>query len=265
MIFFTKPKCDSNFFNCTVWKLLTLRHSIQSPTSYYVTRKICRWAGVWWILGISHWQLREKTCVEDGQILRFGRFTLEESLLNPKLRGFEFEKCHPGQVQLHLVLQVRKDDTELEAISVLNPDHTNVVKFYEWFDYMGQTWLTLEMLDSNVMEWGWNPLPPKKIQPIRYCSTDLLLIDMENFNPNLLSQIKKLSLFVFLQLLVAVDALNTAHWHQTTQLYVCQQTGPALQSQTYRLWPSHSSLQSQARDGSPARGYRCLHHARLLN
>lgn len=58
----------------------------------------------------------------------------------------------------------------LEAISVLNPDHTNVVKFFERFDYMGQTCLAFEMLESSlydlVHERDWNPLSLNEIRPI---------------------------------------------------------------------------------------------------
>lgn len=58
----------------------------------------------------------------------------------------------------------------LEIISVLNPDHTNVVKFFERFEHMGQTCLAFEMLDRNLYELlqerDWKPLSLKEIRPI---------------------------------------------------------------------------------------------------
>ncbi|TMS15591.1 Homeodomain-interacting protein kinase 1 [Larimichthys crocea] len=44
---------------------------------------------------------------------------------------------------IHDIEGTEKELSMLEHISVLNPDHTNVVKFFEWFDHMGQTCLAV--------------------------------------------------------------------------------------------------------------------------
>ncbi|XP_050925346.1 homeodomain-interacting protein kinase 1-like [Lates calcarifer] len=58
----------------------------------------------------------------------------------------------------------------LKVISVLNSDHTNVVKFFERFEYMGQTCLAFEMLDRSLYELlqerNWKPLSLNEIRPI---------------------------------------------------------------------------------------------------
>lgn len=58
----------------------------------------------------------------------------------------------------------------LEIIRVLNPDHTNVVKFFERFEHMGQTCLVFEILDRSLYELlqerEWKPLSPNEIWPI---------------------------------------------------------------------------------------------------
>lgn len=55
----------------------------------------------------------------------------------------------------------------LEVISVLNPDHSNVVKFFERFDHLGQTCLAFEKLDQELyqlmQERDWVPLSLKEI------------------------------------------------------------------------------------------------------
>ncbi|XP_031732804.1 homeodomain-interacting protein kinase 1-like [Anarrhichthys ocellatus] len=63
-----------------------------------------------------------------------------------------------------------KEVSILEVISVLNPDHTNVVKFFERFEHMGQTCLAFEMLDRSLYdllyERDWKPLALKEIRII---------------------------------------------------------------------------------------------------
>ncbi|KAK9537931.1 hypothetical protein VZT92_005503 [Zoarces viviparus] len=60
-----------------------------------------------------------------------------------------------------------KEVSILEVISVLNPDHTNMVKFFERFEHMGQTCLAFEMLDRSLYdllyERDWKPLALNKI------------------------------------------------------------------------------------------------------
>ncbi|KAK9528772.1 hypothetical protein VZT92_012917 [Zoarces viviparus] len=60
-----------------------------------------------------------------------------------------------------------KEVSILEVISVLNPDHNNVVKFFERFEHMGQTCLAFEMLDRSLYdllcERDWKPLALKQI------------------------------------------------------------------------------------------------------
>ncbi|XP_074510855.1 homeodomain-interacting protein kinase 1-like [Sebastes fasciatus] len=90
-------------------------------------------------------------------------------------------KCRNMATKETVAVKILKKDTDfiqdpekevsmLEAISVLNPDHTNVVKFFERFDYMGQTCLAFEMLESSlydlVHERDWNPLSLNEIRPI---------------------------------------------------------------------------------------------------
>ena len=58
----------------------------------------------------------------------------------------------------------------LEVISVLNPDHINVVRLFELFEHMGQTCLAFEMLDGCLydllQERDMKPLSLNKIWPI---------------------------------------------------------------------------------------------------
>ncbi|XP_044067098.1 homeodomain-interacting protein kinase 2-like isoform X2 [Siniperca chuatsi] len=69
-------------------------------------------------------------------------------------------------MQMPLVHQV----SMLEVISVLNPDHTNVVKFFERFEHMGLTCLAFEMLDRSLYELlqerDWKPLSLNEIRPV---------------------------------------------------------------------------------------------------
>lgn len=58
----------------------------------------------------------------------------------------------------------------LELISKLNPAENNLVKFFEQFEYMGQTCLVFEMLDNDLYdlleERQCNPVHLKEIRPI---------------------------------------------------------------------------------------------------
>ncbi|XP_056241328.1 homeodomain-interacting protein kinase 1-like [Seriola aureovittata] len=58
----------------------------------------------------------------------------------------------------------------LKVISVLNPDHINVVKFFERFEYMGQDCLAFEMLDVSLYDLfevrNWKSLSLREIRPI---------------------------------------------------------------------------------------------------
>lgn len=57
----------------------------------------------------------------------------------------------------------------LEALQVLNPDHTNIIKFFEWFEHMGHICISFEMLDWSLydlfQEQDWKPLSLNEIQP----------------------------------------------------------------------------------------------------
>lgn len=118
----------------------------------------------------------------------------------------------------------------LEIIAVLNPDCSNMVKFYEWFKHMGRTSLSFEMLDGNLL-----PHTNGRLcldQAMYRCFieiwnqfSDLLLISdqIPKMNPNpkpctaahgklnprlVLSRL-------FLQLLVALDALRDVSFLHT--------------------------------------------------
>ena len=58
----------------------------------------------------------------------------------------------------------------LEAISVLDPDHYNVVRFYEKFEYRNHSFLAFEMLDMDLFDFmeshQWTPLRLHEIRPI---------------------------------------------------------------------------------------------------
>lgn len=60
----------------------------------------------------------------------------------------------------------------LKVIGVLNPDHTNLIRFYEKFDYLGNPCLVFEMLDMNIYELlqerDWKPLPVREIRPLAH-------------------------------------------------------------------------------------------------
>lgn len=58
----------------------------------------------------------------------------------------------------------------LKTIRALNPDCTNMVKFFEQFQHMGHTCLVFEMLHMSLydllLERDWKPLSLKEIRPI---------------------------------------------------------------------------------------------------
>lgn len=66
----------------------------------------------------------------------------------------------------------------LKLISSLNPDHTNMVKFFEQFQHKGKLCLAFEMLDVSLYDFlrerKWQPLPVSKIRPIAHqvCNQD---------------------------------------------------------------------------------------------
>uniref|UniRef100_A0A8P4GAA3 Protein kinase domain-containing protein n=1 Tax=Dicentrarchus labrax TaxID=13489 RepID=A0A8P4GAA3_DICLA len=68
------------------------------------------------------------------------------------------------------IQDTEKEMSMLEIIRVLNPDRTNVVKFFESFEHMGLTCLAFEMLDGSLydllLEREWKPLSLNKIRPI---------------------------------------------------------------------------------------------------
>lgn len=51
-------------------------------------------------------------------------------------------RCHVFSLQMSI----------LKRIGILNPDCINVVKFFEQFEYMGQTCLVFEMLDRSLYD-----------------------------------------------------------------------------------------------------------------
>ncbi|KAI4803275.1 hypothetical protein KUCAC02_006826 [Chaenocephalus aceratus] len=65
------------------------------------------------------------------------------------------------------IKDIEKEVSMLKVISVLNPDHSNVVKFFERFDHLGQTCLAFEKLDQDLyqlmQERDWVPLALKEI------------------------------------------------------------------------------------------------------
>lgn len=58
----------------------------------------------------------------------------------------------------------------LELIRKLTPNCKNLVKFFEHFEYTGQTFLVFEMLDGDlcdlIRERGYEPLALEEIRPI---------------------------------------------------------------------------------------------------
>lgn len=92
----------------------------------------------------------------------------------------------------------------LNVIGILNSDHTNIVTFFERFEYMGQICLAFEMLDGHLYQLleqrGWKPMAINEIRPIAkqacscdqcimesiiFCSAYLILVSEEIPKPNL--------------------------------------------------------------------------------
>ncbi|XP_029962559.1 homeodomain-interacting protein kinase 1-like [Salarias fasciatus] len=68
------------------------------------------------------------------------------------------------------VLKKEREKDDDETIGVLNPDVTNLVKFFECFTHLGHTCLVFEMLDISLYhllkEREWKPMCPSEIRPI---------------------------------------------------------------------------------------------------
>ncbi|KAI9532731.1 hypothetical protein NQZ68_029297 [Dissostichus eleginoides] len=90
-------------------------------------------------------------------------------------------RCRNLATQETVAVKILKKDTDylqdterevamMEVISVLNPDHSNMVKFFEQFEHLGQTCLAFEMLDKclyqMMLERYWIPLSLKEILTI---------------------------------------------------------------------------------------------------
>lgn len=150
----------------------------------------------------------------------------------------------------------------LKAVGVLNPDLTNMVKFFEQFEHMGHTCLVFEMLDTSLydllLERDWKPLSLKQIRPIAKQVLLYFLFSMSANSQSYAAAHDKIQNNVSRCFVPAAvggagcpeGSRYPAHRHQTGQHYVCECAGPAPQGQINRLWRCHSSLQSPARDGS---------------
>ncbi|XP_075906593.1 homeodomain-interacting protein kinase 3-like isoform X2 [Nelusetta ayraudi] len=88
-------------------------------------------------------------------------------------------RCQNLQTKEEVAVKILKPDSAedikeevamLELISKLNPAENNLVKFFEQFEYMGQTCLVFEMLDNDLYdlleERQCNPVHLKEIRPI---------------------------------------------------------------------------------------------------
>ncbi|XP_034074382.1 homeodomain-interacting protein kinase 1-like [Gymnodraco acuticeps] len=90
-------------------------------------------------------------------------------------------RCRNRATQETVAVKILKKDTDylqdterevamMEVISVLNPDHSNMVKFFEQFEHLGQTCLAFEMLDKCLyqimLERFWIPLSLNEILTI---------------------------------------------------------------------------------------------------
>lgn len=70
----------------------------------------------------------------------------------------------------------------LKLIGVLNPDHTNLVRFLEQFVHMGKLCLVFERLDMSLYDLlqnrNWQPLDLRDIRPLAHqvCISHLSLI-----------------------------------------------------------------------------------------
>ncbi|XP_051940348.1 homeodomain-interacting protein kinase 2-like [Hippocampus zosterae] len=142
----------------------------------------------------SHDSVLLITCnVQTGQILNSGSSPYTVLEFVGKGRFGKVAKClKKSTMDTVAVKIIKKDaffirDTEkelamLKMVSDLNPDHANIIKFFERFEYMGHTCLVFEMLDCHLFD---------------------LLIG-RNWEPMSLSEIRS----VAKQLLMALDALK---------------------------------------------------------
>ena len=88
---------------------------------------------------------------------------------------FSFEQIRHNEVlMLVSIIQLLSSSCPqvsiLKAISVLNPDLCNLVKFFERFEHMGCTCLSFEMLDRNLYDLlegrQHKPMFPNAIRPV---------------------------------------------------------------------------------------------------
>ncbi|KAF0036673.1 hypothetical protein F2P81_011985 [Scophthalmus maximus] len=102
-------------------------------------------------------------------------------------------KCKNLSTDEIVALKIKKDiayvqDKEkevfmLNVIGILNSDHTNIVTFFERFEYMGQICLAFEMLDGHLYQLleqrGWKPMAINEIRPIakQACSCDQCIME----------------------------------------------------------------------------------------
>lgn len=160
----------------------------------------------------------------------------------------------------------------LELISKLNPDENNLVKFFEQFEYMGQTCLVFEMLDNDLYdlleERQCNPVHLKEIRPIAQQVWDIVVVwNFPNFTAIVLTTATEND-FCFMssiQLLVALNALSTIGVLHTdikpdNVMFVNSQIQPLrIKLIDFGLAISRSRV-NPGMDLQPT-GYRYLHHA----
>ncbi|XP_034563770.1 homeodomain-interacting protein kinase 1-like [Notolabrus celidotus] len=108
----------------------------------------------------------------------FGQVARCQNLQTKEAVAVKILKKGPG-----LILDTEKEVTILKALSVLNPDATNLVKFFEQFTHMGRTCLAFEMLQTNLYD----------------------LLSHRDYESMFLNEIRPIAK----QLFVALDALNT--------------------------------------------------------
>ncbi|XP_034530937.1 homeodomain-interacting protein kinase 1-like isoform X2 [Notolabrus celidotus] len=77
----------------------------------------------------------------------FGQVARCQNLQTKEVVAIKILKKDPG-----LILDTEKEVTILKVLSVLNPDATNLVKFFEQFTHMGRTCLAFEMLQMNLYD-----------------------------------------------------------------------------------------------------------------
>ncbi|XP_077574771.1 homeodomain-interacting protein kinase 3-like isoform X2 [Stigmatopora nigra] len=79
--------------------------------------------------------------------------------------------------------ETEKELTMLNMVSTLNPDHANIIKFFERFEYMGHTCLVFEMLDCHLFDLltgrEWEPMPLSEIRSV----AEQLLVALDALKP----------------------------------------------------------------------------------